>query len=94
MGDHLGHPLHYLGGYAQPVQGPVELEVALQRLGDRVSSTAFCDEARRWTSLLQIDSDNAAKMMWGDCGSLYWVMRPEDIAAGRFDAAAFVTQCS
>jgi hypothetical protein len=96
MGDQLDRPLHYVGGFARPVQGPVEVEVAQQRLGGRVSYTdpALYDEARKWASLMQIDSDDDAEMMWGDCGSLYWVMRPEDIAAGRFEAAAFVTQCS
>ncbi len=84
MGDQLHRPRHYIGGYARPVQGAVEIEVAQQRPGGRVSYTgrALHDEARQWTSLLQIDSDDDAEMMWGDCGSLYWVMRPEDIAAG------------
>lgn len=96
MGDLLDHPRHYIGGYARPVQGPVEVEVAQQCLGGRVSYTdpALYDEARQWTSLVQIDSDDDAQMMWGDRGSLYWVMRPADIAAGRFNAAAFVTQSS
>ena len=96
MGDQLDHPQHYVGGYARPVQGPVEVEVAQQRLGGRVPYTdpALYDEARQWTSLMQIDSDDDAGMRWGDCGSLYWVMRPEDITTGRFEAAAFVTQCS
>jgi hypothetical protein len=96
MGDRLDHPQHYLGGYASPVQGPVEVEVAQQRLGGHVSydDPALYVEAGQWTSLLQIDSDPDADMKWDDCGSLYWVMRPEDIAAGRFEAAAFITQCS
>jgi hypothetical protein len=96
VGGLLGHPLHYLGGYASPVQGPVEVEVAQERLGGRMSYTdpALYDEARRWVSVMQIDSDDDAGMRWGDYGSLYWVMRPADIAAGRFEAAAFVIQHS
>ncbi|MBU2663703.1 DUF1963 domain-containing protein [Actinoplanes bogorensis] len=93
MAEQLDQPRHYVGGYARPVQGSVEVDVAQRRLGGR-SEPALHDEARRWTSLMQIDSDDDADMMWGDCGSLYWVMRPADIAAQRFEAAAFVTQCS
>ena len=29
--------------------------------------------------------DDAANMMWGDVGTLYWMIRPEDLAARRFD---------
>jgi uncharacterized protein YwqG len=88
-------PHHYLGGYAHPVQRSVEVAAAMQRLGSSVSYTdpALWEEARLWTSLVQIDSDDDAEMMWGDSGSLYWVMRRDDLAAGRFDAAAFIFQC-
>ncbi|MEU4241712.1 YwqG family protein [Actinoplanes sp. NPDC026619] len=96
VGDRTEPPRHYLGGYADPVQGSVEVEAAQQHLGSRLpySDPALCDQARRWTSLVQIDSDDDAGMMWGDCGSLYWMMRPDDIAAARFEAAAFTFQCS
>lgn len=96
MGERIDQPRHRIGGYADPVQGSVEVAVAHQRLGGRVSYTdpALYDQAREWTSLVQIDSDDDADMMWGDCGSLCWVMRPDDIAGGRFQASAFITQCS
>jgi uncharacterized protein YwqG len=32
-------------------------------------------------------------MMWGDSGILYWLIRPDDLAARRFDGAAFTWQC-
>jgi uncharacterized protein YwqG len=32
-------------------------------------------------------------MDWGDAGSLYWMIRPEDLTARRFDAAGFTWQC-
>ncbi|MDY7090411.1 MAG: YwqG family protein [Actinomycetota bacterium] len=96
VGNRTELPRHYLGGYADPVQGSVEVEAAWQHLGSRqpYSDPALWDQARQWTSLVQIDSDDDAEMMWGDCGSLYWVMRPDDIAAARFEAAAFTFQCS
>jgi uncharacterized protein YwqG len=89
-------PRHRIGGYAHPVQGSVEIEAARRHLGSRLAyaDPALAEEARRWTSLVQIDSDDDAEMMWGDCGSLYWLMRAEDITAGRFAAAAFAFQCS
>ncbi|WP_250001575.1 YwqG family protein [Actinoplanes sp. M2I2] len=89
-------PRHYLGGYAYPVQDSVEVAAAWQRLGSDVSYSdpALWDEARLWTSLVQIDSDDDAEMMWGDCGSLYWVIRRDDLAVGRFEAATFLFQCS
>lgn len=96
MSDRIDHPRHRVGGYADPVQGSVEMDVAQQRLGGRVSYSdpALYDQAGQWTSLVQIDSDDDAEMMWGDCGCLYWLMRPDDIAARRFDAAEFTLQCS
>ncbi|ARZ66015.1 hypothetical protein SMD11_0349 [Streptomyces albireticuli] len=86
---------HRIGGHADPVQNPVEAEVAHGVLG---SGTAWDDprldeEARGWTLLAQFDSDDDADMMWGDCGALYWLIRPEDLAARRFEAAMFTWQC-
>ncbi|MGG7575788.1 DUF1963 domain-containing protein [Streptomyces sirii] len=43
--------------------------------------------------LAQFDSDDDADMMWGDCGALYWLIRPEDLADRRFDRAMFTWQC-
>lgn len=86
---------HQIGGHARPVQGPVEHEVAHAVLGPGAdwSDPALGDEAARWTLLAQIDSDDDAGMMWGDCGTLYWLIRPEDLAAGRFEEARFTWQC-
>jgi uncharacterized protein YwqG len=87
-------PGHRLGGYADSWQEPVELEATWTRLGTALpnSDPALWNEAQHWTSLVQIDSDNDAEMMW--FGSLYWTMRRDDIAATRFDAATFVFQVS
>ena len=96
MSDKIYYPRHRLGGYADPVQGSVEVGVAQERLGGNVSfgDPILFYEARQWTSLVQIDSDDDAGMMWGDSGCLYWLMRVDDIAARRFDAAEFTFQCS
>ena len=91
-----GQPKHRIGGYADPVQGAVEVDAAQAQLGGRVSydDPALHKEAQRWTLLAQIDTDDAADMMWGDVGTLYWLIRPEDLAARNFEASSFTSQCS
>ncbi|MEW2143316.1 YwqG family protein [Micromonospora vinacea] len=88
-------PLHQIGGYAWPVQGDVEYEVAQAALGGSVDwrDPALTSEASRWVLLAQFDSDDNATMMWGDVGMLYWLIRPDDLAARRFDRAMFTWQC-
>jgi uncharacterized protein YwqG len=51
------------------------------------------DEGQRWRLLAQIDSDPATDMRWGDLGTLYWLIRPEDLASGDLRAASFTWQC-
>ncbi|GAA3030085.1 hypothetical protein GCM10020000_03420 [Streptomyces olivoverticillatus] len=85
---------HRIGGHADPVQDDVETEVAHGALGVPWSDPSIKEEALRWTLLAQFDSDDDADMMWGDCGALYWLIRPEDLAERRFDRAMFTWQCS
>lgn len=85
---------HQIGGYANPVQGPVEELIT----GGLLPGVAREDprriaEASRWRLLAQLGSDLDADMDWGDSGSLFWMMRPEDLAAQRFDATAFTWEC-
>ncbi|MFI9809068.1 YwqG family protein [Streptomyces sp. NPDC052301] len=85
---------HRVGGYATPVQGEVELEVARGALGSPPWDDPRIDEeALRWVLLAQFDTDDDADMMWGDCGVLYWLIRPEDLARRRFDRAMLTWQC-
>ncbi|WP_330351008.1 YwqG family protein [Streptomyces sp. NBC_00582] len=85
---------HQVGGHALPVQGPVEYDIANAALdgmhawGDR----PLDQEAERWILLAQFDSDGDAKMAWGEEGALYWLIRPDDLAALRFDQARFTVQ--
>ena len=37
--------------------------------------------------LLQVDSDDDARMMWGDAGRLYHLIHPEDLRARTFQAS-------
>ncbi|MFI9816109.1 YwqG family protein [Saccharothrix variisporea] len=88
------HPSHQLGGHAHPIQSAVELEAAQSVLGPGAEWESVAEEARRWTLLAQIDSDREAGMRWGDLGTLYWLIRPEDLAARDFGASAFTWQCT
>ena len=49
--------------------------------------------ARDLRLLLQVDSMDAPRMMWGDVGMLYFLIRGEDLAARNFDAVWLTLQC-
>jgi uncharacterized protein YwqG len=85
-------PEHQVGGFARPVQGAVENEMAAEVLGS-YQDPRLAEEATHWVLLAQIDTDKHAKMMWGDAGMLYWVIRTDDLEAGRFDRARCTMQC-
>lgn len=42
---------------------------------------------------LQLDSDDDAGWMWGDCGILYFWMKPEDLTQCRFDRVQLTLEC-
>jgi uncharacterized protein YwqG len=96
LGRQATQPAHRVGGYAHPIQGSVEVDAAQVVLGGRAGygDPALREEARRWTLLAQIDSDEDAGMCWGDVGTLYWLIRPDDLRAHRFDQAVFTWQCT
>ncbi|MEU5262505.1 YwqG family protein [Amycolatopsis sp. NPDC021455] len=83
---------HQVGGFAAPVQGAVENEIAAEVLGD-YRDPRRAEEAARWVLLAQIDTDDKTDMIWGDAGMLYWVIRTDDLEAGRFDRARCTLQC-
>ncbi|WP_065958433.1 YwqG family protein [Streptomyces sparsogenes] len=93
---HQSGAAHQIGGHAQSVQTAVEIVVAHGALGGREVSwedPRIEKEAEGWVLLAQFDSDEDADMMWGDAGALYWLIRPDDLAAGRFERAMFTWQC-
>ncbi|MFF4353251.1 YwqG family protein [Streptomyces sp. NPDC001530] len=92
FGDAIGHQI---GGHARSVQNPVEIETAEASLDGEVSweDPRLSEEAGNWVLLAQFDSEDAADMMWGDSGALYWLIRPRDLAERRFDRALFTWQC-
>ena len=68
--DSIAPSGHQLGGHARVINSA--MEPAFRPLGP-------------WRLLLQVASDDALEMMWGDRGRLYvWVLET-DLAKGRFD---------
>jgi len=49
--------------------------------------------ARDWLLLLQIDSDDALKMMCGDMGRIYYWIRRQDLSERKFDRVWTILQC-
>ena len=96
-------PRHQISGYPHPIQGDtMELECQLASNGIYVGepagyesekARALADGARDWRLLLQFDSDDALKLMWGDAGIVYFWIREQDAHAGRFDKVWLVLQC-
>jgi uncharacterized protein YwqG len=99
----MSQPFHYLFGHPFPIQGnDMDLECQL------VSAGLYCGDRsgyeskqaeelgpRRadWTLLLQLDSDDETRMMWGDGGMLYFWIRKDDLQAGRFENCWMILQC-
>jgi uncharacterized protein YwqG len=94
---------HQLLGNPAAIQGDMQLECQL------VSHGLYCGDlsgyndprsrqlepgASDWRLLFQLDSDDAADMMWGDCGRLYFWMTEAALADRRFDTAWMILQCS
>jgi uncharacterized protein YwqG len=74
-------PVHRMLGHPQPVQGDPRWEV-------------LAGDPADWVLLLQLDSDDAARTMWGDVGMLYYWIRVQDLADRRFERTWTVVQCA
>jgi hypothetical protein len=91
---------HHVLGCAQPVQGPVEVE-AEQGEGEMergekawlAAAERASDPARGWRCLLEVTSDGLPPFCFGDWGRLYFMIRANDLAAGRLEGVRLVTQC-
>jgi len=95
--------INKLLGYADNIQEEMELECEL------VTNGLYCGDpsgyndpraatlepyAKDWRLLLQIDSNEDAEMMWGDCGRLYFWIKEQDLKNKDFDKSWFCVQCS
>lgn len=85
---------HQIGGHASPLQGPVEYDIANATLAERRErgDPPLDEEAERWVLLAQFAGDHETNMVWGGEGALYWLIRPEDLAARKFDQVRLVIQ--
>lgn len=95
-------PLHQALGWPHVIQNAMELECQLVTNGIYVGDATGYHDPRRselestaddWTLLLQFDSDDNARMLWGDCGMLYVWIRRQDLASRAFDRAWTILQC-
>lgn len=95
-------PNHRIGGHADCVQNPMELECQLVTNGLYCGNSTGYQDPRRasleatakdWKLLLQIDSDDEASMMWGDVGMLYFWILEADLRDCKFEHAWLVLQC-
>lgn len=95
-------PCHRLLGHPAAIQGDMQVECQLVSHGigtgdptayDDPRAETLVDEADEWRLLFQLDSDDDAGMMWGDCGRLYFWMRGGDLEARRFERAWMILQC-
>ncbi len=97
-----GAPRHQLGGWPILVQNPIWLEAQLASHGIYVGNPDGYKDPRAvdlgpgaedWQLLTQIETDDEAGWMWGDVGTLFYVIRREDLARLRFDKVRVVLQC-
>ena len=89
-------------GWPDLVQNSMQLDCQLAFSGIDLRSDAGYDDPRAaqlaggaadWMLLLQVDTDDEAGWMWGDCGTLYYWIRRPDLLAGRFDRVWMIFQC-
>lgn len=85
-----GHPQHRMLGRPDTIQDDMRLQCQLAANGvsdpssapDRVAQ--LTPGANEWTLLLQVDTDPAAGMNWGDNGMLYFWIKRDDLAHANF----------
>ena len=98
-------PAHHLFGYPSPVQGnDMDLECQLVSNGLYCGNASGYNNPQAknrplragrsdWILLLQLDTDDDAGMMWGDCGRLYFWIKKTDLAEARFENCWMILQC-
>jgi uncharacterized protein YwqG len=95
--------LHRMLGHPDTIQNEMQTECALVTngvyLGDVISHDdpniqLLAQGYRDWLLLLQLDSEDDARMMWGDVGRLYFWMRADALAERRFEDVWVILQCT
>ncbi len=89
-------------GHSDNMQGSMENECEYIAHGFSTCTSDEYETARamgldegclRWKLLLQLDSNEDARMMWGDCGLLYLWITEEDLKNQNFDHTWLILQC-
>ncbi|MDR7317143.1 YwqG family protein [Brevibacillus nitrificans] len=76
---------HQILGHPHNIQGDVFEEI---------DSFRNVESGGPYTLLLQVDTDETnLNIMWGDVGTIYFVMANDDLRAKRFDQTYFSYQC-
>jgi uncharacterized protein YwqG len=95
------YSLHRLLGYHEEIGREVELDCELAAAGIDAEDTEVYFAAREehdaraldWCVLLQVSTDNQAKIAWRGCfGRLYICIREDDLRAGDFGSAWAILQ--
>jgi len=90
-------------GHSDNIQSGMELECQLVTHGLYCGDTSGYKNPKarelkktidEWSLLLQIDSNDEAYMMWGDCGQLYFWIRNADLQNENFENCWLILQCS
>lgn len=93
---------HHLLGHSDNIQGDMQLEAQLVMNGLYCGNQTGYQDSRvqelrhgadDWMLLLQLDSDDSADVMWGDCGRLYFWIKRTDLRQLRFDKVWMSLQC-
>ncbi|MET7396827.1 YwqG family protein [Dactylosporangium sp. NPDC005572] len=100
--DDAPGPVHRIFGWPEPQQSPMHLDCQLVSNGvDLMAPGGYSDprvpglqaDAAGWQLLWQVDTDERGLgWMWGDMGMLYFWIRSEDLAVGRFDRVSVILQ--
>ena len=80
-------PDHQVSGFPDCIQDD-DMELICQQLTQNKNSTV-----NDWQLLLQLDTDETIKMIWGDCGTLYFWIRKQDAKKYAFDKVRLIFQC-
>jgi uncharacterized protein YwqG len=100
--EEMRAPMHQLLGRPAQVEGDMRLECQLVSHGLYCGDeTGYSDPrakaleagAADWRLLLQVDTDDEAGMMWGDCGRLYFWIREDDLRERAFENSWMILQC-
>ena len=81
-------PTHQISGFPDCIQ-----DDNMERECQQLNSQNGDFDSNDWQLLLQLDTDENAEMIWGDCGTLYFWIREQDAKKGCFDKVRLILQC-